>query len=65
MVKREREEHGKGGSESEAIIKWIGQLAAWEAHNLVPTFPSVLKKAYDPKPFFGSTDVHGRDTALH
>ena len=41
--------------ESERVIKWIGKLAAWEAHDLVPTFPGVLKKAYGTKPFSGST----------
>ena len=45
------------------LIKWIGQLAAWEVHDLVPTFPGVLKKAYGTKPFSGST-VESRDTAL-
>ena len=27
----------------------------WEAHDLVPTFPGVLQKAYGTKPFSGST----------
>jgi len=39
--------------EGERVIKWIGQLAAWEVHDLVPTFPGVLKKAYGTKPFSG------------
>ena len=43
------------------VIKWIGQgipqLAALEAHDLVPAFPGVLKKAYGTKPFSGSTDL--------
>ena len=30
-------------------------LAEGEAHDLVPTFPGVLKKAYGTKPFSGST----------